>query len=125
MSSSITEGETDLAEYAAIRNRARCPTHSGELLREDVIAATSKSKTGIARLLGISRRHLHEIARRAEARKPRGRRPSRQAVRRRRRGMEPDANRLRRLARRVRHRRQRGPDAERSLRCGGAGATAN
>lgn len=43
------------------RNPNRCPTHPGELLREDVIPATGKSKSEIARLLGISRQHLHDI----------------------------------------------------------------
>ncbi|MAQ36031.1 MULTISPECIES: HigA family addiction module antitoxin [Thioclava] len=43
------------------RNPARCPTHPGELLREDLIPATRKSKTEIARMLGISRQHLHDI----------------------------------------------------------------
>ena len=38
-----------------------CPTHPGELLREDVIPATGKSKVAIARMLGISRQHLHDI----------------------------------------------------------------
>ncbi len=43
------------------RNSDRCPTHPGELLREDVIPATGKSKAEIARMLGISRQHLHDI----------------------------------------------------------------
>ena len=43
------------------RNPDRCPTHPGELLREDVIPATRKTKVEIARLLGISRQHLHGI----------------------------------------------------------------
>lgn len=43
------------------RNPDRCPTHPGEVLREDVIPATGKSKTEIARMLGISRQHLHDI----------------------------------------------------------------
>ena len=33
------------------RNPNRCPTHPGELLREDVIPATGKSKAEIARML--------------------------------------------------------------------------
>ena len=33
------------------------PTHPGELLREDVIPATGRSKADIARLLGISRQY--------------------------------------------------------------------
>jgi len=38
-----------------------CPPHPGELLSEDVLPATGKSKSEIARLLGISRQHLHDI----------------------------------------------------------------
>jgi len=45
------------------RNSARCPTHPGALLREDVIPATGKAKAEIARLLGISRQHLYDILR--------------------------------------------------------------
>lgn len=43
------------------RNPDRCPTHPGEMLREDVIPATKQSKAAIARMLGISRQHLHDI----------------------------------------------------------------
>jgi addiction module HigA family antidote len=43
------------------RNPDRCPTHPGEWLREDVIPATGRSKAEIARMLGISRQHLHDI----------------------------------------------------------------
>jgi len=43
------------------RNPNRCPTHPGELLREDVLPEVKKSKVEIARLLGISRQHLHDI----------------------------------------------------------------
>ena len=43
------------------RNPDRCPTHPGELLREEVIPVTGKSKAEIARMLGISRQHLHDI----------------------------------------------------------------
>ncbi len=50
-----------MAEYAAKRNPNRCPTHPGELLREEVIPATGKTKTEIAGLLGISRQHLFDI----------------------------------------------------------------
>lgn len=50
-----------MAEYEAARNLARCPTHPGEMLLEDVIPATGKSKAEIARLLGISRQHLYAI----------------------------------------------------------------
>lgn len=43
------------------RNPDRCPTHPGELLREDVIPETGISKAEIARMLGISRQHLHDV----------------------------------------------------------------
>jgi addiction module HigA family antidote len=43
------------------RNPERCPTHPGELLREDVVPATGMAKAEIARLLGISRQHLYDI----------------------------------------------------------------
>ncbi|WP_198453248.1 HigA family addiction module antitoxin [Thioclava electrotropha] len=42
-------------------NPARCPTHPGELLREELIPATRKSNAEIARMLGISRQHRHDI----------------------------------------------------------------
>src|SRR5258708_30313538 len=50
-----------MAEYIAKRNPNRCPSHPGALLREVVIPATGKTKTEIARLLGISRQHLHDV----------------------------------------------------------------
>lgn len=50
-----------MTEYAAMRDPDRCPTHPGELLREDVIPATGRTKAEIARLLGISRQHLYDI----------------------------------------------------------------
>ena len=43
------------------RNLDRCPTHPGELLREDVLPATGKPKAKIKRILSISRQHLHDI----------------------------------------------------------------
>ena len=43
------------------RNPDRCPSHPGEVLREDIIPATGKSKSEIARMLGISRQHLHDV----------------------------------------------------------------
>lgn len=48
-------------EHVARRSRERCPTHPGAVLREDVIPTVGKSKSEIARLLGISRQHLHDI----------------------------------------------------------------
>ncbi len=49
--------------HIAKRNPARCPTHPGALLREDVIPATGRSKAEIAQLLRISRQHLYDILR--------------------------------------------------------------
>lgn len=49
-----------MAEYPAARGDF-CPTHPGALLRDDVIPATGRSKAEIARLLGVSRQHLHAI----------------------------------------------------------------
>lgn len=37
------------------------PTHPGEILREDIFPALKRSKTEIARLLGISRQTLYDI----------------------------------------------------------------
>lgn len=55
----------DLEQYHLETNMSRdadrCPTHPGELLREDVLPAVKKSKTEVSRLLGISRQHLHDI----------------------------------------------------------------
>ena len=56
-----------MPEHRAVRDPGRCPTHPGELLREDVIPATRRTKTEIAGLLGISRQHLYDIL---EERKP-------------------------------------------------------
>lgn len=43
------------------RDPKRCPTHPGEVLREDVFPATGISKVEISRRLGISRQHLYDI----------------------------------------------------------------
>ena len=48
---------------AELRNPARIPTHPGELLREDVLPALGRSKTEIARLLGVSRETLYKLLR--------------------------------------------------------------
>jgi addiction module HigA family antidote len=37
------------------------PVHPGEMLREDVLPALGRSKTEIARLLGISRQTLYDV----------------------------------------------------------------
>jgi antitoxin HigA-1 len=50
-----------MAEYIARRNPNLCPIHPGAILREDMLPATGKTKVEIARLLGISRQHLHDI----------------------------------------------------------------
>ena len=47
--------------YAAKRNPNRCPTHPGELLRDDIFPAIKMSKTEIAAAIGISRQHLYDI----------------------------------------------------------------
>jgi addiction module HigA family antidote len=50
-----------MASHPAVRTPDRCPTHPGELLREDVLPATGMAKAEIARLLGISRQQLYDI----------------------------------------------------------------
>jgi antitoxin HigA-1 len=50
-----------MPEYAAKRNPRRCPTHPGELLREDILPAISIGKSQLAQALGISRQHLYDI----------------------------------------------------------------
>jgi addiction module HigA family antidote len=50
-----------MAEYPAKRHQSIEPLHPGELLREDVVPALGRSKTEIARLLGISRQALYDI----------------------------------------------------------------
>jgi addiction module HigA family antidote len=47
--------------YVVKKNAARCPTHPGALLREDIIPATGRPVAEIAKLLGISRQHLYDI----------------------------------------------------------------
>jgi addiction module HigA family antidote len=42
-------------------NSALPPMHPGELLREDVLPALGRSRSEIARLLGVSRQTLHSI----------------------------------------------------------------
>lgn len=50
-----------MPEYIAKRNPNRCPTHPGEILREDVVPALRMTKSEIADALGISRQHLYDI----------------------------------------------------------------
>ncbi|KAA6404743.1 HigA family addiction module antitoxin [Candidatus Tokpelaia sp.] len=42
------------------RKIERCPAHPGRLLAE-IIPATGKTKTDIAKMLGISRQYLYDI----------------------------------------------------------------
>jgi addiction module HigA family antidote len=49
------------ASYPASRNPNRPPTHPGFLLADTIIPATGKTKSEIARLLGISRQQLYAI----------------------------------------------------------------
>lgn len=49
-----------MATYPAVRNINRAPTHPGALL-DEIIPATGKTKTEIAKLLGISRQQLYDI----------------------------------------------------------------
>ncbi len=39
----------------------RCPTHPGELLREEILPAIGLGKSALAQALGISRQHLYDI----------------------------------------------------------------
>ena len=57
---STSNNITDLGSIPAVRGDW-CPPHPGELLALDIVPATGRSKTEIARLLGISRQHLHDI----------------------------------------------------------------
>jgi addiction module HigA family antidote len=50
-----------MIEYPARRDPKREPIHPGALLREDVLPALGKSRTELARLLGVTRQTLHSI----------------------------------------------------------------
>lgn len=50
-----------MTEYAAERNREREPTHPGVMLTGTVLPALGLAKVEAARLLGLSRKSLHEI----------------------------------------------------------------
>ncbi len=49
-----------MREFAAVRNRNRCPSHPGALLR-DTLENVDLTKQEIARRLHISRQQLHDI----------------------------------------------------------------
>ena len=40
---------------------ARCPTHAGEILREDVLLSLKMTVTDAAKELGIARQTLHRV----------------------------------------------------------------
>lgn len=50
-----------MTEYAAKKNPNRCPTHPGEVLREDILPAAKLNKSEVADRLGISRQHLYDV----------------------------------------------------------------
>lgn len=50
-----------MPSFPAKRDPKRAPTHPGFLLADTVIPATGKTKSEIARLLGISRQQLYAI----------------------------------------------------------------
>lgn len=45
----------------ATRDPKRPPTHPGAIIREDILPALGRPKIEIAKLAGISRRHLNDI----------------------------------------------------------------
>lgn len=49
-----------MIEYVAKRNPDRCPSHPGAVLA-DILPATQRPKSEIAKLLGISRQQLYDI----------------------------------------------------------------
>ena len=50
-----------MKEYPASKKADRCPTHPGQLLREDILPAIGRNKSEIALALDISRQHLYDI----------------------------------------------------------------
>ncbi len=49
-----------MPEYKAIRSKNRCPSHPGAVI-DDILQDIRRSKTEIAKLLGISRQHLYDL----------------------------------------------------------------
>ena len=49
-----------MTEYSAIRDPERCPAHPGAILT-DILEEFPKSRTEVAKLLGISRQHLYDV----------------------------------------------------------------
>ena len=52
-----------MKEHPVKRRSARCPTHPGEVLREDVLPAIGVSVTAFAQAIGVSRQTVHAILR--------------------------------------------------------------
>jgi addiction module HigA family antidote len=50
-----------MVEYTAKRDQDRCPTHPGEVLREDVLPALGMSVTDAAAALNVTRQTLHRV----------------------------------------------------------------
>ena len=50
-----------MAEYTARPNANRCPTHPGEVLREDVLPALGMSVSDAAKALNVTRQTLHRL----------------------------------------------------------------
>lgn len=50
-----------MTDITAVRSKTRAPTPPGKVLANDVLPVTGKSKTEIAKLLGVSRQTLYDI----------------------------------------------------------------
>ena len=50
-----------MAEITTVRSKTRKPTPAGRILAGTVLPASGKSKTEIARLLGVSRQTLYDV----------------------------------------------------------------
>ncbi|MGE8943993.1 HigA family addiction module antitoxin [Leptospira interrogans] len=50
-----------MAEHTATRNLNRCPTHPGEVLREEILPALGMKVTEMAAALNVTRQTLHRI----------------------------------------------------------------
>ncbi|ODT30677.1 MAG: addiction module antidote protein, HigA family [Hyphomicrobium sp. SCN 65-11] len=50
-----------MTNHAARRNRERCPTHPGEVLRDDVLPVLGLSVTEAAKALSVTRQTLHRV----------------------------------------------------------------